>query len=535
MAARFGRSLVDHRTWVVAAEGDLMEGVSHEAASLAGHLRLGRLTVLYDRNCMSVDGPVSLASSEDPLRRFAAYGWAVKEVDGHDPAADRRGALLRGALGQADADRLPHHPRLRRADQGRQRRRCTGCRSGPARRSARRRRWAGTCCPSSCRRRSARHWRAVGERGVHGARRAWLKRLARHASRAEFERVIAGRLPESWHEPLAALNPELAETPPGDAHAGGELRRARALAPALPELCGGAADRAERLPHLRPRPRPRGARAPMAGRTSTSARASTAWPPASTAWRCMAGCCRSAPPSSPSPTAMRPALRLAALMGQRVIHLATHDGFGLAEDGAACQPVEQLAALRAMPGLFVFRPADAVETVECWELALRRTEGPSLLALTRQERAAAARRCRREPRGARRLRARGHGPAAPGHADRLGLGGGARLGRPRAARGGEHPRRRGLAALLGALRPAGRSLSRRRARRRARASASRRPAASAGSAGSARRASSSACRASARRRARRSLPPFRHHAGSHRVGRAQAARINSGRRQQQWP
>src|SRR5579875_116931 len=212
LAARFGRSLVDHRTWVIASEGDLMEGISHEAASLAGHLRLGRLTVLYDRNGMTVDGPVSLASSEDPLRRFAAYGWAVKEVDGHDPA-DIAAALsfaVRSArptliacrtiigfaaptkAGSAEVHRFPLGP-------------------GEAQRAKAALGW--DLLPFELPEEIGAAWRAAGERGSI-ARRAWLKRLARHASRAEFERVAAGRLPEGWHERLGALKARLAETRP---------------------------------------------------------------------------------------------------------------------------------------------------------------------------------------------------------------------------------------------------------------------------------------------------------------------------------
>ena len=302
MAARFGRSLVDHRTWVIAAEGDLMEGVSHEAASLAGHLRLGRLTVLYDRNFMSVDGPVSLASSEDPLRRFAAYGWAVKEVDGHDPADIAAALSFAVRSARADPDRLPHHHRLRRAHQGGQRRRCIASRSGRARRSVPRRRWAGICCRSSCPRRSAPPGVPPASAGAI-ARRAWLKRLARHPQRAEFERVIAGRLPERWHERLAALKAGLAETPPGDADPGGELRRARRARARRCRSCAAARPTAPARAAPSPPAWPGGAGGLSAAATSISARASTAWRRASTAWRCMAACCPSAPRSSPSPTA----------------------------------------------------------------------------------------------------------------------------------------------------------------------------------------------------------------------------------------
>ena len=154
LAARFGRSLVDHRTWVIASDGDLMEGISHEAAALAGHLRLDKLTVLYDDNHISIDGDTALSYSDDVLKRFSAYGWATKRVDGHDPAADHRRAVLRDALEEADADRLPHHHRPGRADTRRAPPRCTARRLGRRKPPAPRRRLAGTNrhspCPTIC-------------------------------------------------------------------------------------------------------------------------------------------------------------------------------------------------------------------------------------------------------------------------------------------------------------------------------------------------------------------------------------------------
>ena len=151
LAARFGKSLVDHRTWVIASDGDLMEGISHEAAALAGHLCLSKLTVLYDDNHISIDGDTALAYSDDVLKRFAAYGWATKADRRARPAADRRGAVLRHALEEADADRLPHHHRPRRADQGGHRRGAWLAARAPRKPQARRQRLAGTSRRSPCR------------------------------------------------------------------------------------------------------------------------------------------------------------------------------------------------------------------------------------------------------------------------------------------------------------------------------------------------------------------------------------------------
>ena len=382
LAARFGRSLVDHRTWVVAAEGDLMEGISHEAASLAGHLRLGKLAVLYDRNDVAVDGPLSLACSDDPLRRFAACGWAVKQVDGHDPA--QISAALSFAVrsarptliacrtiigfaaptraGSADMHRTPLGP-----SEAQRAKAALGC----------------DLLPFELPEEIGEEWRAAGRAGAP-SRRAWLKRLARHAQRGEFERVAAGRLPEAWHEPLAALKARLVETRPQIATRDASLAAIKALSAAIPELCGGSADRSNASRTFAPG---LGVLAPgaYAGRHIHFGAREHAMAACLNGLALHGGLLPFGGTFLAFNDCMRPAIRLAAIMGQRVIHLATHDGVGLNEDGAPCQPVEQLASLRAMPGLHVFRPADAVETVECWELALRRTEGPSLLALTRQE------------------------------------------------------------------------------------------------------------------------------------------------------
>ncbi len=364
MAARFGRSLVDHRTWVMASDGDLMEGLAHEAASLAGHLRLEKLTVLWDDNSAVSDGAAALCCSEDTLRRFAAAGWAAKRIDGQDAAE------IAAALSFALRSRKPT---------------LIACRSAPVARGRDGARdaldWPHP--PFEVPPGLSAGWARVGARGTT-ARHAWLKRLANHPLRAEFERVVAGRLPESWHEAAATLKAGLAEARPTRATRSSSLAALNALAPAIPELVGGAAD--------------------LAGSTATQAHGMLPIAPGSYAGRfihfgvrehAMAAALNGmALHGGLVPYAgtflafsdyMRPALRLAALMRQRVIHVLTHDSIGLGEDGATHQPVEHLASLRAMPGLFVLRPADAIETVECWELALRRTDGPSVLALTRQD------------------------------------------------------------------------------------------------------------------------------------------------------
>ncbi|HTW26610.1 MAG TPA: transketolase [Acetobacteraceae bacterium] len=381
LAARFGRSLVDHRTWVIASDGDLMEGLSHEAAALAGHLRLERLAVLWDDNGVCHDGATALACSADQCRRFASYGWAVKRIDGHDPAEiaaalsfalrSRKPTLIacRTIIGFAAPTKAGTHA-------------ANGAPLGPGEAQAAKDALDWGHLPFEVPEEIAIRWRGAGTRGA-GARRAWLKRIARHPMRAEFERVVAGRLPEAWHEALAGLKARLLETRPRIATRAASRMALEALLPVIPELTGGSADLARATQTL---PDGIAAVAPggFSGRFLHYGVRQHAMAAAMTGMALHGGVIPYGGSFLVYSDSMRPALRLAAQMRQRVIHILTHDSIGLGEDGAACQPIEQLAALRAMPNLCVFRPADPIETAESWELALRRTDGPSLLCLTRQ-------------------------------------------------------------------------------------------------------------------------------------------------------
>ncbi len=384
MAARFGRSLVDHRTWVMCSDGDLMEGVTHEAAALAGHLRLEKLTLLWDDNSTSIDGGTALAASDEPLKWFAALGWATKRVDGHDPAAIQAALSLavrskkptliacRTVIGFAaptKAGTSACHGQPLGGDE------CTGAKHAMD--------WpheAFTLPPDLVAR-----WEKAGQQGT-GARRAWLKRLNNHPLRAEFERVTAGRLPESWHEAVATLRQEVGRQEVG--HAGeatraSSLRALQALAPAIPELAGGSADLAAST-YSQPAGMAAIGPGAFAGRFVHYGVREHGMAAALNGLALHGGIIPYAATFLAFSDYMRPALRMAALMRQRVIHVLTHDSIGVGEDGPTHQPVEQLAALRALPGVHVFRPADAMETAECWELAIRRSDGPSVLALTRQ-------------------------------------------------------------------------------------------------------------------------------------------------------
>jgi transketolase len=381
LAARFGASLVDHRTWVIASDGDLQEGVSHEAAALAGHYRLAKLCVLWDDNRITIDGDTALASSEDVLRRFAAYGWATRRVDGHDHAA------LAAAMAWAKRSRKPTLIACRTiiglgAPTKAGTAAAHGSPLGAAEAAAAKELLGWTAPPFTVPDDIKSRWEAAGRRSA-GTRRSWLKRLAKHPQRAEFDRAMAGRLPEAWHAGLAALRARLAAEKPRIATRVASQRALEALVPSVPEMVGGSAD--------------------LTGSNNTYVKGIPAIAPGRFAGRfihwgvrehgmaaAMNGMALHGGIIPYSGTFlvfsdyMRPAIRLAALMRQRVIHVLTHDSIGLGEDGPTHQPVEHLASFRAMPNVFVFRPADAIETAECWELAVKRSDGPSLLALSRQ-------------------------------------------------------------------------------------------------------------------------------------------------------
>jgi transketolase len=225
-------------------------------------------------------------------------------------------------------------------------------------------------------------WHAAGSRGASG-RRSWLKRLARHSMRAEFERAVAGRLPENFHEAVAALKQSFAETKPKLASRQSSQKCLEALVPAIPELIGGSADlTGSNLTFVKGMGSVSAGN--YAGRYIHFGVREHGMAAAANGIALHGGLIPYTGTFFVFSDYMRPAIRIGAIIRQRVIHVLTHDSIGLGEDGPTHQPVEQLASLRAMPNLHTYRPADAMETAECWELALRRTDGPSLLVLTRQ-------------------------------------------------------------------------------------------------------------------------------------------------------
>jgi len=381
LAARFGRSLVDHRTWVIASDGDMMEGISHEAAAIAGHLCLSKLTVLYDDNHVSIDGDTSLAYSDDVLKRYSAYGWAAKRVDGHDPAQ------INAALSFAVRSKKPTLIACRtiiglgaptKAGTAATHGSALGAQEAAGAKAALGWHEPPFGVPAEL----LERWHAVGSRGA-AARRAWIKRLAHSNMRAEFERVMAGKLPDNWHEAVAALKQDIADTKPRIASRQASLKALEALVPATPELIGGSADlTGSNLTYVK------GMGSVSAGNFSGRyihfGVREHGMAAAANGIALHGGLIPYDSTFFVFTDYMRPAIRIGAITRANVIHVLTHDSIGLGEDGPTHQPIEHLASLRAMPHLHVYRPADAMETAECWELAIRRNDGPSLLVLTRQ-------------------------------------------------------------------------------------------------------------------------------------------------------
>ncbi len=388
LAASFNRSgeeIVNHRTFFLASDGDLMEGVSHEAASLAGHLRLGKLIGLYDDNHVTIEGPTELAFSEDVGARFAAYGWHVQQVeDGNDVAA--LDAAIAAAKAETERpslvvvrthiaygspnkqDSADAHGAPLGADEVRLTKENLG--------------WEWTE-PFHVPTDALAEWRKARERGGamqhvwHQRYQTW--RAAYPETAAELERRLEGRLPQGWTDHLPTFRPS--DGPMATRVASGRVLNA--IAPVVPEVIGGSAD--------------------LGPSTNTLLADTGDFSPTDRAARnlrfgvrehAMGGILngmalhRGLLPYGATflifSDYMRPAIRLAAMMRQHVIYVFTHDSIGLGEDGPTHQPVEMLPALRAVPGLVVLRPADANETGHAWRVALERRDGPVALVLTRQ-------------------------------------------------------------------------------------------------------------------------------------------------------
>ena len=382
LAARHGESLVDHWTYVIAGDGCLMEGISHEAASLAGHLGLGRLIVLFDDNGISIDGPTSLTVSDDQCARFAAYGWHTQRIDGHDPDA------IAAAIEAARADPRPSLIACRTiigfgAPTKQGTKSTHGEPLGATEIAAARERlnWPGA--PFEIPAPIAAAWREAGLRG-RAAHYAWRARLADTPADIQQTYLRGLRGDVSVIKPaIQALKAQLAQDRPTWATRKASEATLVALTAALPELIGGSADLTGSNNTITPSTKPVTPE-DFSGRYLHYGVREHAMAAAMNGIALHRGLIPYGGTFLVFSDYARNAIRLSAMMGLPVFYVMTHDSIGLGEDGPTHQPVEHLASLRAMPNLLVFRPADATETAECWEAALLEPAAPAVLALTRQ-------------------------------------------------------------------------------------------------------------------------------------------------------
>ncbi len=381
LAARFSAGLVDHRTYVIAGDGCLMEGISQEAIALAGHLKLRKLIVLWDDNGITIDGKIGLSDGTDQIARFEASGWTASRVDGHDRHAVA--AALKAAQTAERPSLIACRTIIGKGAPTKQGTSAThGSPLGAEEVAGARKALGWTHAPFDIPGDVGDAWRAVGARG-RNARTLWTSRLSASPQRDAFERALKGDAGDRAAAALAAHIEGLIAAPQKIATRKASELALEAVNAAIDETIGGSAD--------------------LTGSNNTKTKGLEPLTAASPGGRYVYyGIREHAMAAAMNGMALhggvipyggtflvftdycRPAIRLSALMGLRVIYVMTHDSIGLGEDGPTHQPVEHLASLRAIPNLDVFRPADAVETAECWALALGSVTTPSILSLTRQ-------------------------------------------------------------------------------------------------------------------------------------------------------
>src|ERR1700744_3883676 len=379
LAAEFGKKIVDHHTYVLCSDGDLMEGISQEAIALAGVWRLNKMIVLYDDNGISIDGPTSISDSVDQIKRFKSAGWAAELIDGQDQAA------IAAAITRAQKSNKPSLIACRTTiGYGAPTKAGTAKAHGEAlgadELKGAKEKLGLSLEPFSVPDDVLKAWREAGSRGA-AARQQWEANFAELGprKRAEFERRLRHERPASLAKALRDHKKKLLENPLNVATRKSSEAAIEVMAEAMPmEFLSGSAD--------------------LTGSTNNKAKSAINFSAKTPKGRFIHYGIREAMNGiflhggfAPSGATFlvftdyaRPAMRLDALMGTGVVYIMTHDSIGLGEDGPTHHPVEHLPALRAIPNMRVFRPCDAVEVAECWELARNRTTGPTVLALTRQ-------------------------------------------------------------------------------------------------------------------------------------------------------
>ncbi|NNE57934.1 MAG: transketolase [Hellea sp.] len=381
MNARYGDELVNHHTYVVAGDGCLMEGISQEAISLAGHLALNKLVVFWDDNSITIDGSVDISDSTDQVARFKASKWNVVSVNGHD--AKKIAAAIRKAHKSdkptmiACKTIIANHAPTKAGTS-----KAHGSPLGPEEIRGVRAAIDWPHEPFEVPEDVYKIWSRAGRRG-RSANGKWKTRLKDCEKAADFTRAMNGDLNDGWQKAMQDYKNILADEKPKLATRAASGNALKVLTASLTDMVSGSADlegsNKTRTPstediqagdydgrYINYGIREHGMAAAMNGMALHGGII-----PYSGTFLVFADYCR-------------PSIRLSALMNQRVIYVMTHDSIGVGEDGPTHQPVEHLASLRAIPGLHVYRPADAIETAECWELAVQRKDGPALIALTRQ-------------------------------------------------------------------------------------------------------------------------------------------------------
>ncbi|MBN9064673.1 MAG: transketolase [Rhizobiales bacterium 65-9] len=383
LAAEFGRKTVDHHTYVLASDGDLMEGVSQEAIALAGHWKLNKLIVFHDDNGISIDGPLSIADSVDQVKRFQSAGWRAERVNGHDPDA------IAAAIDRARKSSKPSliacktiigYGAPKRAGTAK----AHGEALGAEELKAAKERLGVSLEPFSVPDEALKLWREAGARGA-SARKTWesIFGVLSPRKQAEFNRRLRHERPAALAKALKAHKKALIEKPQNIATRKSSEMAIEAIVPAMPEFLAGSADLTGSNNNKAKSAIDFSAKAPR-GRFVHYGVREHGMAAAMNGIVLHGGFAPNGATFLVFTDYARPAMRLAALMRLGVVYVMTHDSIGLGEDGPTHQPVEHLAALRAIPNMRVFRPCDAIEVAECWELALNRVDGPTVLALTRQ-------------------------------------------------------------------------------------------------------------------------------------------------------
>ncbi len=384
MKKRFGSSLINHKTYVIASDGDLMEGISHEAMSLAGHLKLKNLVVLFDNNKISIDGSTKLSVSDNYKKRFESYGWSFQEINGHNEKQISK--AIKKSLSSKKPSVISCKTIIGYGSPNKAGKASShGAALGVEEVQLVRKKLNWKFEPFIIPKEILNEWRKIGEKGILQEKN-WNAVYDKKSKKIkeEFSRIINSKLPKNFNKIIEEQKKKFFDLKPNIASRQASANCLEKVVKDLPELVGGSAD--------------------LSGSNNTKTKHSTILKPANfngnyihygVREHGMAGIMNGmALHGGLLPYGgtflifldyCKPSLRLSAFMGLKVIYIFSHDSIGLGEDGPTHQPIEHLAHLRAIPNLNVFRPADIIETLECWEIALKSSTNPSVIALSRQK------------------------------------------------------------------------------------------------------------------------------------------------------